>query len=314
MAQELWVEKWRPKKVSDYVFRDDRQRKQVEKWIAEKSIPNLLLSGSQGLGKSSLINILLTQLEVERGDILYINASEENSIDVVRNKVLGFASTIPYGDFKVVVLEEADGMGGSSTGQQALKRIMEDYSDTCRFILTTNNPHKILPAIHSRCQSYDMKSLNREEFQWRLAFILSEEGVEADVDTLDSYIDATIPDLRKAINTIQLNVVDGKLLLPTSDSKATGEWMVKAIEMFKSGRITEGRTYLCENADYNDYPEIYRFLYNNLNLWGNTEQQREDSIIAIRDGLKWDGAVADREINLSATLIELKKIKNGSSS
>ena len=308
MSLLLWTEKYRPSRVDDYVWRDAKQQKQIMQWVSEKSIPNILLSGTQGLGKTSLINVLLHELSVEPGDVLEINASEETSIDVVRTKILNFASTIPYGDFKVIILEEADQL--SLASMAAMKRIMEDYSESCRFLLTTNNPHKIIPPLHSRCQTFHMTSLNRDEFRLRLAYILTQENIQADVDTLDTFIEATYPDLRKAINSIQLNCVDGILTSPSSDSGSTSDWMIKMVELFKSGKITEAREFICNNADYNDYPEIYRFLYRNLTLWGDSETQREDAIIEIRDGIVSDTIVADREINLSAVLVKLTRIKN----
>lgn len=308
MAQDLWVEKYRPSKVSDYVFRDEKQRKQVEKWISEKSIPNLLLSGTQGLGKTSLINVLLHEIGVEKGDILEINASEETSIEVIRTKVINFASTIPFGDFKVIILEEAEQISGA--GQAALKRVIEEYSESTRFILTTNNPHKIIPPIHSRMQNFHMVSLDEDAFRYRLAEILSAEEIEADLETLDSYIKACKPDLRKCINSLQLNIIDGKLTMPSSDSGSKTDWMIAMTDLFKRGLITEARELICANASDNDYPEIYRFLYRNLSLWGESEIQREEAIIAIRDGLVKDTSCADREINLSATLVVLKNIRN----
>lgn len=314
MAQELWTEKYRPNCIADYVWRDEKQKRQVEQWVADKSIPNIMLSGSQGLGKTSLIHVLLKEIGVEPGDILEKNASEDVSIEMVSSQILGFASTIPYGDFKVIILEEADGLARSSASMQALKRIMEAYSDQCRFILTTNEPHKILPAIHSRCQTFHMTSLDRDQFQYRLAEILAFEEVEADIDTLDSYIEATYPDLRKSINSIQMNVLDGKLVPPSSDAGSKTDWMVRMIDLFKRGQISEAREFLCQNSDQGDYPEIYRYLYRNLQLWGDTETQREDAILAIRDGIVNDGRVGDREIALSATLVVLKNIRKSVSS
>ena len=316
MAQELWVERYRPKTVEDYVFSDTKQRRQVEQWISEKSIPHLLLSGTQGLGKSSLINVLLHEIGLESGDILNINASEQTGIDTVRDKIMGFAATIPYGDFKVLILEEAEAM--SASAQQSLKRIIEENSETCRFILTSNAPHKIIPPLHSRLQNFHMTNLDKEQFRDRVLSILINEQIFADLDNNDAtkcveivghYIDATYPDLRKCINSIQLNIVDGKLTTPSADSGIQGEWMIKMVELFKKGQISEARTYVCTNADYNDYPEIYRYLYRNLQLWGESEAQREEAIICIRDGLVKDGMVGDREINLSATLVQLKNIR-----
>lgn len=308
MVAELWVEKYRPSKIEDYVFRDDRQKNQILQWINEKSIPHILLSGTQGLGKTSLINVLLHEIDIEPGDVLEINASEETSIDTVRTKVINFASTISFGAFKVLILEEAEQM--SPAAQASLKRIIEENTDNCRFILTTNNPTRIIPPIHSRCQTFHMTSLDENSFRLRLATILANEDIEADVETLDNFIKATYPDLRKAINSIQMNCVDGKLLSPTSDSAATSDWMIHMVELFKAGRISEGREFVCAHAEPSDYSEIYRFLYRNLELWGDSEQQREDAIIAIRDGLAKDPLVADREINLSATLVQLRQIRD----
>lgn len=304
---ELWTEKYRPNKVDDYVFRDEKQRSQVMQWIKEKTLPHVLLSGTQGLGKTSLINVLINELEIDRGDVLEINASNETGVDNVRIKIINFASTIAFGSFKIIILEEAEMLSASS--QAALKRVLEEYSDNCRFFLTTNNPHKIIAPIHSRCQTFHMASLNIDEFRLRLATILATEGVEADLETLDTFIKATYPDLRKSINSIQMNVIDGKLQMPSSDSGSTSDWMIKMVELFKSGNITAAREYVCEHAEYNDYPEIFRFLYRNLPLWGASEQQHEDALIVIREGLVKDTLVADREINLSATLVQLKQIK-----
>jgi len=308
-AKDLWTELYRPKCVADYVWRDARQKDIVMQWIADKSIPNILLAGSQGLGKTSLVQVLLAELGVEQGDVLEVNASEAVDIEMIRSRILGFASTIPYGNFKVVVLEEADGLARSSASMPALKRIMEEYSDTCRFILTTNQPNKIIPPIHSRCQNLTMMSLDKDQFQYRLAEILAAESVEADIETLDSYIQATYPDLRKCINSIQSNVIDGKLLAPTSDSGSKSDWMVRMITLFKAGQITEAREFLIANSDQDDYIEIYRYLYRNLQLWGDTESQREEAILVIRDGIINDGRVADREISMSATLVQLKNIR-----
>jgi replication factor C small subunit len=310
--EELWVEKYRPRCIADYVWKDDRQRKQVEQWIATKTIPHLLLSGTQGIGKTSLINVLLNELHIENGDVLELNCSEETSVEVVRTKILNFASTIPFGDFKVIVCEEFEAMSGSA--QAALKRIIEEYSESTRFILTTNTPHKIIAPIHSRLQNFHMISLDKDAFRFRLAEVLAAENVDADVATLECYIDAGYPDLRKVLGSMQLNTVDGKLLMPSMDSTSKTDWMVKAVELFKLGQITEAREHLVANADYGDYPEIYRYLYRNLHLWGEAESQREDSIIAIRDGIVKDGQCGDREINLAATLVQLKNIRNGKSS
>ena len=325
-TSKLWTEKYRPDKIEEYVWRDSAQKSQVEQWIKDKNIPHILLSGSQGLGKTSLINVLLNEIGIDKGDVLSINASEAVDVDMVRSKILNFASTMAFDKFKIIILEEADGLARSSASMPALKRIMEEYSVNCRFILTTNEPHKILPAIHSRCQTIHMISLNRDEYRLRLATILQNEGIELNentVELLDSYIEATYPDLRKSINVLQqntINIIDLnefgipithiRLQPPSSDSGSKTDVFIKMVELFKSGNITTAREYVCEHADYNDYPEIYKFLYRNLNLFGDNEQQREDALLIVRDGLVKDNFCADREINLAACLVQLRQIKN----
>lgn len=303
---KLWVDLHRPTTLSDYVWRDDRQRKIVESWIADKDIPHILLSGSPGTGKSSLVQLLLRHLELEPGDTLYINASEETSVETVRNKVLNFASTMAWGNFKIVILEEFDAM--TPNAQNSLKRIIEDYSNTCRFVLTTNYPNKINPAIFSRCQGFHMESLNDEQFLLRLAAILDEHEIEYDAETLVSYVSATLPDLRKAINVIQMNSKTGKLLPPDSDSVSKLDYMVLVTELFRKGQINQGRELIISEASHEDYIEIFRYLYRNLDYWGQTEEKQDDALLVIRDGMVKDTMVADREINLSATLVQLKQI------
>ena len=150
--KELWVEKYRPKTIADYVFRDDHQRKQVEQWVKEKTIPHLLFSGNAGIGKTTLAKVLLNELEINDLDVLEINASRTNSVEDVRNNIINFVQMIPFGAFKVVLLDEADYL--SPNAQAALRGVMEEYHTTSRFILTCNYPNRIIPALHSRCQGF----------------------------------------------------------------------------------------------------------------------------------------------------------------
>ena len=217
--KELWVEKYRPKTVSEYVFVDESQREQVQQWVRDKSIPHLMLSGAAGTGKTTLAKMLINELEVDDFDVLYANGSKEaRKIEWV-DKLISFCQTMPFGSFKIVLIDEADFMNPNSV-QPALRNLMEDYSQTVRFILTCNYPGKILPAIHSRCQGFHIAKTDHTEFTARVATVLVTEGVEFDLDTLDSYVKATYPDLRKCLNLVQLNSGSGKLAQPGAADKS----------------------------------------------------------------------------------------------
>lgn len=299
----LWVEQYRPKHVQDYVWKDAKQQQIVQSWIAEKNIPHILLSGIAGTGKSSCINVLLHELDINPNDVFQINASEETSVETVRTKILNFASTIPFGDFKVCVLEEADAL--SKAAQRSLKRVIEDYTDNCRFIFTTNEPHRIDPALHSRLQQFHFEALDEESFIARMMYILEDNNVAYDADVLIAYVKAAYPDLRKAIGLLEQNSHGGTLMSPSSDNTSSIDYMVKVAELFQKGKIQEAREVLTKQSTPEEYIEIYRFLYRNLSFWGNTNDKQDQALIIIRDGLYKDSLVADREINLSATLAQL---------
>ena len=182
--KELWVEKYRPNTVDGYVFRDNAQREQVSTWIRDKSIPHLLFSGAAGIGKTTLAKLLFNELDLNPLDILEINASRTNSVDDVRDKIVSFVQMIPFGDFKVVLLDEADYL--SPSAQAALRGVMEEYHNTARFVMTCNYPNRIIPAIHSRCQGFHIAKVDQTEFTARVATILITEGVIPDLDTLDT--------------------------------------------------------------------------------------------------------------------------------
>ena len=220
--KELWVEKYRPKILKEYVVRDDAQRQQIQTWINDKAIPHLLLSGAPGVGKTTLAKVLFNELEVSGYDILEINASRENSVDTVREKINNFVQIMPFGDYKYVLLDEADYM--SPNGQAALRGVMETYHTSARFIITCNYPNRIIPALHSRCQGFHMETIDKNEFTARVAEILIAEKMDPDLETLDTYVKATYPDLRKCINMVnkiaemanlchqQVVIVDNKII------------------------------------------------------------------------------------------------------
>ena len=306
--KELWTEKYRPKTITDYVFRDDAQRKQVQGWVDGKAIPHLLFSGAPGTGKTTLAKVLINMLNIDEYDVLEINASRENSVENVRDKITNFVQTMPFGEFKVVLLDEADYI--SPNGQAALRGVMETYASSSRFILTCNYPNKIIPALHSRCQGFHIEKIDHTEFTARIATVCVEEGVEIDIDTLDSYVKATYPDLRKCLNLCQMNTVDGKLIKPNEGDSATADYKLAVVDLFKQGKIIEARKMLCSQVRPEEMDELFRWMYDNLQLWGETQEQHDQAILIIAKGLRNIPMVADQEINLAATLVELCQISN----
>lgn len=306
--KELWVEKYRPNTVDGYVFVDQSQRAQVESWIRDGIIPHLMLSGSAGTGKTTLAKMLINELGVDDYDVMYANGSKEaRKIEWV-DKLISFCQTMPFGKFKVVLIDEADYMNAQSV-QPALRNLMEDYSQTVRFILTCNKPQQIIPPIHSRCQGFHIVKTDHTEFTARAATVLVSEGVEFDLDVLDSYVKATYPDLRKCLNLLQPNSVSGRLAEPSSADRSARDWRLDCVELFKKGQIRQARTLICQSSGPEESDEIFRWMYDNLDLWGTTDEQRDQAVVIIRNGIANIPLVADQEINLSATLIELGQIE-----
>lgn len=305
--KKLWTEAYRPKTVNEYVFKDEAQRRQVQSWIKDGSIPHLLLSGAAGIGKTTLAKVLCNELNIEEYDILEINASRDNNAETVRDKIVNFVQMIPFGPFKVVLLDESDYL--TPTAQAILRGVMETYSNHCRFILTCNYPNRIIPALHSRCQGFHVDKTDITEYTARVATILVTEEVEFDLDTLDTYVKVAYPDLRKCINMVQQNVSNGQLLAPTAGEAGVADYKIDMVELFKKGKIKEARTLLCGRARPEEMEEIYTWMYTNLDLFGQTEEQKDQALLIIKQGLCDHAIIADPEINLAACLVKLARLQ-----
>jgi replication factor C small subunit len=303
--KELWVEKYRPKDLSGYVFRDDHQRKQIETWVKDQSIPHLIFSGSAGIGKTTLAKILINLLGIEDYDVLEINASRTNSVDDVRDKITNFVQMIPFGPFKVVLLDEADYL--SPNAQAALRGVMEEYHATARFILTCNYPNRIIPALHSRCQGFHVERTDQTEFTARVATILVEENIDFDLDTLDSYVKVTYPDLRKCINMVQQNIDDNKLQAANKGDAGAADWKFDMVKLFNAGKISEARKMLCGKLRAEEMEEVFRWLYDNLSIFGE-ESKQDSAILIIKQGMVDHTVCVDAEVNLAATLVKLARL------
>lgn len=304
--KKLWVEKYRPATISEYVFHDPMQKESIEEMIKLQTIPHLLLSGVQGSGKTTLARILISELNIDDTDVLEINASDERGIDVFREIIKNFCNAAPMGEFKIVHLEEADAL--TPQAQRALKSYMEEVSDYVRFIITCNTVSKIIPPIRSRCQEFFFKASDPNDVAEYVVTILAAEKIKFDLDTVDEYINIAHPDVRKVVNMIQQNSRGGVLHHPhTSD--AGGDYQFKLIELIEADDWVAARKLLCSSVTADDWESVYRFLYENINKspkYSNKDAW-ETAIVTIAEHLYKHTIVADPEINAAAMLIKLSQ-------
>jgi replication factor C small subunit len=307
---KVWFDKYRPVTTEGYVFKNDNLKSQIATWVKEQNIPHLLFSGPAGTGKTTLAKVIFNELDADKADILEINASSDNGVDYIRDTTTNFVSTMSFsGGMRYVLLDEADYL--SPNAQAALRGVMERFINTSRFILTCNYPSKIIPALHSRVQSISIDTLEKPEFAGKMAEILMSEDVKFDADSLQTYIDAYYPDMRKCINEMQSNSSSGELVMPDT-STSSKDYMLEMVALFRNKQFEQARKLVCKQAAPEEYEQIFRFLYENVEFWGEQDPVKTgQAIVTIRNGLVNHTLVADPEINLAACLCDLELVQQG---
>jgi len=295
----LWVEKYRPKDLSTYIGNEHLKSK-VRIYLESEDVPHLLLYGRAGTGKTTLAKIITNNIEC---DVMYINASDENSVDAVRFKIRSFASTTGFKDMKVIILDEADYL--TPNAQAALRNLMETFSKHCRFILTCNYVERIIDPIQSRCQSFKVVPPSKKEVAQQLVQILNQENCTYELDDIALIVNAGYPDIRRVINSAQRQIVDGKLKIDTS-SIIQNDYKIKLIDMLTDKtKLDDIRKLIADNS-VSDYSELFRLLYDEVDEYGSGKEP--ECILAIAGGQHQDVNVVDKEINFVATLIKIKRI------
>lgn len=307
LKDRLWVEKYRPSTIEEYIFHDKQQRTAIMRMITEKSIPHLLFSGPAGSGKTTLAKILIQAMDLPEFDVLTINASDENSVDVIRDKIKSFVTTYAMGEFKIVHLEEADYI--SPAGQGIMRNMMEEYADVARFILTCNYAHKVTEPIKSRCQHFQFKSADKDDVAEYILTILASERIKCDITLIDKYIAQGYPDIRKIVGMVQQYSADGALQPPPSEA-ASGDYKFQLLDLIDQDDWKGARKVVCANVLPEEWEDVYRFLYDNIHRAPKFKDTSkwEEAIVAIADHLYKHSLVADPEINAAALFIALGQI------
>jgi DNA polymerase III delta prime subunit len=299
----LWVEQYRPSMLENYIG-NDHMKERIQSFIDEGDIPHLLFYGKPGTGKTSISKIIVNSMDA---DVLYINASDENGVDIIRDKIKGFASTMGFSGTKIIILDEADFM--TAFGQAALRNVMETFSNNCRFILTCNYVEKIIPAIQSRCQTFQVIPPSKRDIAIHISKILTEKGIEFDVKNLVPIIDSAYPDIRKIINTCQLNTSNGVLKLD-STQLLENDYKQKVLDILKSNgdKKTKYNSLRQTIADSKvvDFTDLYSLLYEKVDEYASGNSSLV--IIALSEGQYKSSMVIDKEIPMMATLIEILNI------
>jgi replication factor C small subunit len=309
----LWVEKYRPTTISDVIFETKKKEDFFRTIVSTKRLPNLLLSGVQGSGKTTISQVLCAELNIHPSDIMLVKCSDETGVENIRDNVSRFANTMPLGDLRIVRLEECDFL--SINSQAILRHVIEDSSDTCRFIMTCNYSNKIMPALKSRVQEFTFKAPSQDKVFELMIEILEKENIsissDDEINTLEKIVIATYPDIRKTIQVLQQNTASGKLVLVTNaDETKSEDYKLQLISLLQEGDFTKSRKLVVENVQREEYDDFFKWMYQNLNKipkFSDTSNE-EKAIVVINDHLDKHSRVAHPDINVAAMLINLSQI------
>jgi len=299
MSHSLWVEKYRPKDLSTYIGNEHLKSK-VKVYLENEDVPHLLLYGRAGTGKTTLAKIVVNNIDC---DYMYINASDENKVDDVRNKIKTFASSVGFKSLKVIILDECDYL--TPNAQAALRNLMETFSKHCRFILTCNYVERIIDPIQSRCQSYKVVPPSKKEVAQQLVDILDDQLCTYELDDVALIVNAGYPDIRRVINSAQRQIVNSRLKIDTS-SIIQNNYKLQLLEMLSNGsKLNDIRKLIADNS-ISDYSELYRLLYDEVDTYG--KNKIAECILNIAEAQYQDVNVVDKEINFMSLIIRLTRI------